>query len=75
MSNKELNHDVEVTDINFSEKIALTNDGMILEITQMFDGDGEETNDSSKASSCVAEREGVFYAINLTKYNRPTFHG
>lgn len=47
--------------INLHHRIAALNDGGVVPIIQMFDGDGEETHDPSQALAFYAGDESVGY--------------
>jgi hypothetical protein len=60
----------EITAVNRSARLAVTDTGEVCEITNMFDRDGDETERSDEAVSAVAALpSGQWAAIDLTQFD------
>lgn len=59
----------EIEAINRTELTAITEDGRIGEITNMFDADGEETDDYELAVAAVVKlADDEWYSVDLTAF-------
>lgn len=64
--------DLDVAAVNLAAGIARMTDGTTREITNMFDIDGDETNDPVAALGCVVkDREGSWFAVDLLGFDDP----
>lgn len=62
-----------VYSINYHTRIAILTDDTILPITDFYDSDGNDCEPIS-AAACVAGREGMWFAIDTSKFNAGTMH-
>lgn len=46
---------VEITAINYSTRLAVTDDGRLGEVTNLFDEDGDDTDDAEAAVAAVVK--------------------
>ncbi|MCF6371057.1 hypothetical protein [Rhizobium halophilum] len=46
---------VEITAINHANRLAVTNDGRLGEVTNLFDRDGDDTDDTEAAVAAVVK--------------------
>ena len=65
---------MDISAVNVSERIAVTEDGQHLPITNLMDEWGDETEDSGKAVFCVAgpDRHGMWVSVDLAVFKRAT---
>lgn len=60
--------------INVSQRLVITTDGRVLPITNMFDCQGEETDDADLAVSAVAGEEDCWFSFLLSNFVPTTIH-
>lgn len=60
---------MDIVAINKFERIALTDSGEVLEITEMFDSDGDFTDDPEAALSGIAPVSDKWVSIDFSKFD------
>lgn len=58
--------------VNVSDRVALTDDGMVIEFDTMFDRDGEETDDTNAATVAIVELPNGNWAVLAFRDFDPT---
>ena len=60
---------LEIACVNRALRVAVTEDGQELPVTNMFDGDGDETDDVDAAVTCVAgpDKDGLWLTIDFAE--------
>lgn len=65
----------DIVAVNRTELAALTDDGVIGTITNLFDADGSETDDAMEAVSAVVRVSGhEWFAVVLADYDPVQMH-
>ena len=59
--------------VNVSQRLALMSDSSIRKVTNLFDADGNDTDDPAAAVSCVVKNgEHSWFACKLSEFDRAT---
>lgn len=66
----------DIAMVNRQRRIAVMEDGQILPVTNLYDVDGEETEDVTCAVSCVVgpDAAGFWYSVDLTAFEQVRMH-
>jgi len=61
--------------VNYTDKLVIFDDGSVSPITDMFDDDGEETDDMEAATTVVCKSvDGQWWCVNLAEFERTPRH-
>jgi hypothetical protein len=61
--------------VNRSRRVAITHDGHECALTNLFDADGEETDDADIAFAAVCQLpDGLWATIDLTQFDPVSVH-
>lgn len=62
---------VKIFAVNVEAREVLTDNGVVLHITHLYDATGNETNDPDEATTCVAGIEDKWLVIDLREFDQP----
>lgn len=60
---------MEIVALNLNEMVALFSDGSVGEITNLFDEDGDETDNGEEAVSGVVKLNELWFAFQCNDYS------
>ncbi|MER9176344.1 hypothetical protein NKH72_22450 [Mesorhizobium sp. M0955] len=56
--------------VHRTQRLAMTDSGQLLPITDFLDAEAAWTDDPAEAVSCVAGKDGLWFAIDLKEFDR-----
>jgi hypothetical protein len=64
----------EVRKIDFADRVLVTTDDQVLPIAHLFDKQGLETQDRTRAVMCIAGKTGQWLSLPLGEYRKSALH-